>query len=93
MGSTVDLILKGHFEELKEKYGSARNNLQIKELLGDINRYLSQQKDNEAKALQNRLEAVLGGGDLSADMLKNKMPMQKAGRKSNIHSNKNKKAG
>jgi len=60
MESTVDLILKGHFESLKEKANSQslEDKNEIFHLLFDIESYLKNRDDVEAKDLLKRFERL-----------------------------------
>lgn len=82
--STVDLILKGHFDNLKRDVN--KDLLPDRSILEDVKRYLSKQKDPEAQTLLNRISGY------EKQPLLDKRPMQRAGKSAN-NVGENKKAG
>jgi len=87
MESTVDLILKGHFESLKEKANSnsMEDKNEIFQLLQDTEYYLKQKEDEEAKDLLKRFEQLN-----QQNLTFRKKPMKKAMGKQKKSSGKRK---
>jgi len=87
MESTIDLILKGHFDTLKERVNNNSVKSQraedLKTLLKDVVDYLEQTGDKKAAELRKRLVELMSEDSFSSEVLFDlgKKPMQKAGKK------------
>ena len=96
MESTIDLILKGHFEGLKQnaeaKSGRLKSFDHLLEVMGEAITYLEQQNDDSHAELIAKLKSALADAQPSiyAAVEMKKKPMKKAGRKG--ASRKHKKA-
>ena len=96
MESTIDLILKGHFEGLKQNVDAKSGRLKSFDILlkvvGEAITHLEKQNDDTHAELIAKLKSALSnvqpGINTSIEM--KKKPMKKAGRKEN--SQKHKKA-
>ncbi len=86
MESTIDLILKGHFQELKNKVNDTGSKEGIKTLIMAVEEailYLQKNQDKESKALINKLTKALYMVNPTYTMAieMEKKPMRKAGKK------------
>jgi len=98
MESTIDLILKGHFENIKTQINEATtqisDNKGLRQLLKDIASYLENQKSEEALQLLHKLNDqlnIIEEKRLNKALKAKKKPMQRAGKKQKERSNR--KAG
>ena len=86
--STIDLILKGHFENLKQRANNESIQPvtdELREVLNEILDYLKGTNDQKSKDLYQRLIEILPALDKNTDniLAAGKKPMKKAGKKKN----------
>lgn len=85
MESTIDLILKGHFENLKERVNSQKltltSEVNLIETLKEVDQYLQVDNGKEAKRLRGKVVDLLHLLEQNESMNLKPKPMKKAGGK------------
>lgn len=92
MESTIDLILKGHFETLKEKANSQKltsaSEANLIATLHEVADYLKNDDEKEAKRLRNKVMNLLYLLEQNESIKMQRKPMKKAGGKKGQKQNR-----